>query len=206
MKRYFLALSLIFVTGWTLAQPVAPAVVGGLDIEGERSRIQAERMREEARFEQEEAACYARFAVTDCLRGVRVRRSKVMVELRQQDILLNDAQRKQKAQAQLERIAEKAAAQQSEEGATNRLEALQAQKERTERAKQKAADANAKAAQGAVRREPKASEPGRSAQEMTKEQEQYTRKVQEAQERKASKEKSLREKSGSTSKPLPSAP
>lgn len=76
-------------------------------VEAERTRIAQVRAREEARFAQEHAACYARFAVNDCILKARARLRTVLDELRRQEVVLNDAERKRKALQQLERIKEK---------------------------------------------------------------------------------------------------
>ncbi|MBP6850344.1 MAG: hypothetical protein KA164_02010 [Rhodoferax sp.] len=75
----------------------------------ERERIRQFRTDEEARFAQEEAQCYQRFAVNDCLLGVRRARRDVMADLRRQEMSINDAQRKRRASEQLLRSDEKAA-------------------------------------------------------------------------------------------------
>ena len=59
----------------------------------ERARIAAERSQAMAGYEQDQADCYQRFAVNDCLREVRQRRRVVVEELRRQEIVLNDQRR-----------------------------------------------------------------------------------------------------------------
>lgn len=207
MKRFFSLLSMVLVTHLCFGQSSELTGSEPLDIEKERNRIQAQRVLEEVRFDQNAATCYARFAVTDCLRNVRIERSKVMDNLRRKDVVLNDADRKLKARAQMDRMAEKSAAQLSEESAASRLEAREAQKDREERAKQKAAAAlDAKQGPGELRGQPKAPQSGRSTQEISSELEQYNNKLRQAQERKLSRDKSNSEKAGGLSKPLPTEP
>ena len=67
----------------------------------ERERIQQTRASEQAKFVAQEAQCYARFAVNDCLREVRSHRREVLGDLRRQEISLNDAQRKRRGAEQL---------------------------------------------------------------------------------------------------------
>ncbi|MDO8249143.1 MAG: hypothetical protein Q7T78_05410 [Rhodoferax sp.] len=211
MKRLLSTLALFLVTATAGSQPtdagtgiVPPAA---MDSEGERSRIQAERAREAARYQSEEAACYARFAVADCLRKARVQRREVLDKLRQQELVLNDAERKRKALEQLERIKEKSSAQRMEEEAVRRREAREAQQEREERARQKAAaSGTAQPGRVGVKGAKKTVEPGRSKDELAEEQKQYNDKLKEAQEHRASREKSNSEKSGTSSKPLPVEP
>lgn len=76
----------------------------GLDSEGERIRIRAARAQQEARYQSEEAACYARFAVTGCLQEVRVRRRAALADLRRQERLLNELERKRRAQEKMDQI------------------------------------------------------------------------------------------------------
>lgn len=129
MKKLFSVLALLLLAVPTFAQ-VSDAATPSLDIDGELRRIQADRTRAEARFAGEDAACYARFAVTDCLREVRVRRREVLDALRRQEVAINAAERKRKAQEQIERIEERSSAQRLEEEAASRLRAREAQQER----------------------------------------------------------------------------
>lgn len=75
----------------------------------ERLRIRAERTQGEVHYQMQEAQCYSRFAVTDCLNEVRARRRTVRHELRRKEIVLNNIEREQKAREQLERIRQKSA-------------------------------------------------------------------------------------------------
>ncbi len=208
MKSVFstLALCLIIATAWSQPIDASPGIVApvAVDSEGERSRIQAERAREEARYQLEESACYARFAVSDCLRKARAQRRQVLDKLRQQELVLNDAERRRKAQEQLERIKEKSSAQQMEEEAIRRREAREAQQEREARARQKVA-ASGPARPGRLGTK-QTIEPERSKEALAEEQKQYKDKLREAQEHRASREKINGEKSGTASKPLPVEP
>ena len=137
MKKCFPVWALLLTTACAFAQPADTGIPQPLDIEGERSRIQLERTREEAHYEQAEVACYARFAVTDCLRDVRVHRREALARLRRQELALNDAERKRKALEQMERIEQKSSAQRLQEEAGSRLKAREDQQGREERANQK---------------------------------------------------------------------
>jgi colicin import membrane protein len=94
-----------------LAQPVVAVPQPPIDVQDERSRIQAERSREAARYAQQERACYARFAVNDCLAANRAQRRGVLDDLRRQTLALDSAERKSKALDQIERIRDKTAIQ-----------------------------------------------------------------------------------------------
>jgi hypothetical protein len=76
----------------------------------ERSRIESERAKEQLRFQKAEEYCYQRFAVNDCLREVAVERRKTLDELRRQEIILNNIDRKLRAGEQLRQLDEKKAA------------------------------------------------------------------------------------------------
>lgn len=209
MKKLFSMLALPLIMASALSQPTDTGTGSPqpLDVESERSRIQAERGREEARYQAEEAACYARFAVTDCLRQVRMHRRETLGKLRQQELVLNDAERKRKALEQVERSKEKSSAQRMEEEAARRVEAREAQQEREERAMQKAAASmNAKSGQPAGKSAQNPIEQGRTVDDIAKEQQQYNDKLRQAQEHRASRGKINKEKAATSSKPLPEAP
>lgn len=119
MKNYFAPGILFCLMLGACAQPdIGPIAAGQqvgsegklaseIEVEAERTRIAQVRAREEARFAQQHAACYARFAVNDCILKARAQLRTVLDELRRQEVVLNDAQRKRKALQQLERIKEK---------------------------------------------------------------------------------------------------
>lgn len=64
---------------------------------GERARIAAERARAEKTFQAEQKACYSKFSVSGCIDDAGARRSARLADLRRQEIVLNDAQRKARA-------------------------------------------------------------------------------------------------------------
>ena len=73
----------------TLSFAQAVDTVGApLDILAERARIQSERDAGEVRFIEQEAACYAKFSVTDCLQEVRLRRRHLNDMERSKKVLL----------------------------------------------------------------------------------------------------------------------
>lgn len=73
----------------------------------ERLRIQNARRQVQAEAEQANAACYQKFAVSDCLRAVRAKNRPVLDALRRQEIILNDLERQAKAIEALRKIEEK---------------------------------------------------------------------------------------------------
>ena len=103
-----LTYSLFAATCWILLSPVALAQTS-VDFEdkftlqdnAERDRIRQTRANHEAMSAKQEAQCYARFAVNDCLIKVRVQRREVLGDLRRQEISLNDMRRKRRGADQL---------------------------------------------------------------------------------------------------------
>ena len=89
--------------------PVAPEPrqVPPWQAQQERLRIQNVRLQIQAETEQANAACYQKFAVSDCLRNVRARNRPVLDALRRQEIILNDLERQAKAIEALKKIEEK---------------------------------------------------------------------------------------------------
>jgi len=112
MKNVFSMLAWLLVAATAFSQPADPAknAAQARNVEVELARIRAERADEEAHYAQEKAACYARFAVTDCLRRARAHRREVLDKLRHRELAINDAERQRKAQEQLERIRQKSQA------------------------------------------------------------------------------------------------
>jgi hypothetical protein len=76
----------------------------GQEPAGERHRIEAERGQLEARFAAEDAACRERFEVTRCVDEVKARRREALGRLRQQELRLADAERRQRAAARMQAI------------------------------------------------------------------------------------------------------
>lgn len=77
-------------------------------VAAERARIAAERTRINARFAQEEKACHQRFAVNDCLNRNLAWQRAELAELRRQEIVLNDDERRRRAAERIDTLDEKA--------------------------------------------------------------------------------------------------
>jgi colicin import membrane protein len=82
----------------------APVVPAQDDAAQQRARIERERAHVELRSRQAEAACERRFAVSACLAEARAERRAALHQLDQQRVLLDDAQRKQRAADRQARI------------------------------------------------------------------------------------------------------
>ena len=120
MRKLLTGLAFILVVVPVFSQSVDAAATSQY-VQTERNRIQTDRVRLEAQYEREETACYARFAVTDCLLEVRVRRREALSELRRQEVELNNAERKRKALEQIERIEKKSSIQRDDRESANGL-------------------------------------------------------------------------------------
>jgi hypothetical protein len=90
----------------------APGVVLALaDTRAEdRSRLQAERQSLGQRFADEERACASRFVVTSCQDEVRARRREALAQLRERELKLDEAERRERAEQRRQAIAAKQAA------------------------------------------------------------------------------------------------
>lgn len=106
-------------------------------LDAQRARITAERSKLETGFLTEDAACYKKFAVNRCLSQINVRRREAMADLRRQEILLNDEERKIKGQDQIRRTQEKFSEDQQLQTAELRAKAAEDYQERLKREKDK---------------------------------------------------------------------
>ena len=104
MTRLFLAAAMALVVASAQAQPADAAPPTRADAAAERSRIAVARQAEAARYEQQQAGCYARFAVSDCHLANRAHQRALLDLLRRQELTINAAERQQKGAEQLERI------------------------------------------------------------------------------------------------------
>jgi len=108
MKRIIVALA---------ACAVAAAARGGADQDAaERVRIRDERAQAQRLYDERERICNERFTVTRCLDEARAQRRETMDRLRHQELVLDNAERKQRAAARTMRIREKQIAQESKPG------------------------------------------------------------------------------------------
>jgi len=89
-----------------LAQTEPQAVLAQREAE-ERARIAQTRAHHQAQFDAQERACYQHFAVNDCLSDSRRSQREVMADLRRQEVLINDTQRKRRAAWQMLRSDER---------------------------------------------------------------------------------------------------
>lgn len=214
MKKTFLFLLALTFSLMALAQPGEDLFSAAA--QKERDRINTERLSQEAAFDREEAACYKKFFTNRCLQESQLRRREAMALLRQQEVALNDRERKEKAAAQIQKTEEKSSPEALREAAERREQALQETRERVERSQLKADERGtlkqneainaaeaAKKAQGSQERAQGRVEKKAAAAE---EVEIYNNKQQEARERKASREQKQREQTKAPAKSLPTPP
>ena len=215
MKTLVALFTLVSLFSSAAAQTaVAPA-----DPAAERTRIATERSMLEAGFLTEDAACYKRFFVNNCLDGVNSRRREALAGLRKQEISLNEQERKLRGAEQIRQIEEKASAESQQQEADRRAKAAvdfqSRQVEQTQNREQKqkagikaqaagqangearAARLKANAQKQQARREQQAAEAAETAR--------YDARQKQADERRAlnAKEQLQRAKSGAKPLPLP---
>ena len=182
----------------------------------ERSKIAAERARLEAGFQAEEAACKSRFAVNACLQEIRPRRNEAMADLRRQDLLINESDRKARAADQIQKTEDKSSLERLQQRADQEKKAQQEAERRSERNDQRgqsqaksAADASANVEAAQTRQKTSQSK----AEEAKTRHEQAASNVLDAKVRsekaaqnQAERDKRLKDKSNSTRQPLPAPP
>jgi hypothetical protein len=195
----FLVLALL---GCGLAQAQSDPVSGLGSASAESQRIEAERIRQNAAFDAQDAACYQRFSVNACLAKVAAKRRAVLADLKRQEASLHDSERLQKGGEQLRRTEQKAVERQQKEAeiqaedtAATTLEKLQAQKD-------KKAEHAAKAASASDVRTPSAPT-GPTAADQAQYRDSYARKQAEAAKKRLEVAKRLKEKDSVPAQPLP---
>jgi hypothetical protein len=163
-------------------------------------RIEETRARETALLDAQEATCYQRFSVNDCLKKVQSARRALLADLKRQETRLHDRERMQQGADQLQRAQQKAldrkqAETEAQENPGQAEEKLQAQHDKqTEHA-----------AKGAtVPATPGAAQPtGPSAAEQAAFRESYNAKQAAAEKKRQDIAKRLKDKG---SKPVPPLP
>ena len=182
-------------------------------LEQERQRISVERVQQEALLMRQDRACYDRFAVNRCLSKVNVERRAIMADLRRQEVLLNEEERRARGADQLQKIDDKSSLQMQQEEANRRAQALQDYDARLLREQSKKADrqlrqgqdaANTATHQERLKLEAEQAQSRKAGQSQAAEEAQkYQQRVQEAQERKAAREL---QKQQATKPPAPGLP
>ena len=104
MSRWLVFLLLALWSTHSFSQREADVEGASIAVDEERQRIQSDRESLELHFEHDEAACYNKFAVTDCLRELRLQRRQSLDDLRRKTIVLNDIERKKRTLSKMERM------------------------------------------------------------------------------------------------------
>jgi colicin import membrane protein len=124
MKTFSVLILVLLAAGPALAQ----------DSGAERARIAAERTQVEARFREQDRACRARFAVTDCIDEAKRERVQALTDLRRQQLVLNDTERKRRAAEHQKDLYERLAPQKQQKDADRRARAAEEQQQREQQA------------------------------------------------------------------------
>ena len=212
MKSFVIGFLLLSMGGFASSQ-IGPVNVQTADIDAQRAAIATERNRLEAGFLNEDAVCYKKFAVNSCLENVNARRSAVMADLRRQEILLNDAQRKSKAEQQIRKSQEKSSPESLQQDSERRTQAIEDFRSRQGREQQNAQRRNAAVANEAAARDANAARLANHEKKNQMRAEKQVNAVEEAkkinerqiqaQERRAQHEADQAKRVKPASKPLP---
>lgn len=186
---------------WAQTQSLPTAPVSSEDYQ----RIESARARESANFDAQEAACYQRFAVNDCLKNVQSKRIAVMADFKRQESGLHARERQRQGAEALERTEQKALEQQQKQdenqahdGADREHEKLREQEiKRAEHAAKATSDTGPVLAPTST---------GRTAAERTQARADYDRKQASAEKKRREIIKRQAEKASKPAKPLPVTP
>lgn len=91
-------------TGQVVDAPESSSGVEQQSGDTQRLAINAKRQQLQSGFSAEDAVCYTRFAVNNCLRNVDARRKASLADLRRQDVVLNDQERRRRGAEEIQRI------------------------------------------------------------------------------------------------------
>ena len=217
MKNIFISLLFAATAAASLplwAQSVATA--GNTDMAAERSRLTAERAAADKKFEEERVACFKKFAVESCLEDSRRGKRAALDNIKRQEAIINDAERKRRGAAALDRLDEKSAPQRAQEAADQRDKALKSQADREQRAADHTTGREAAVAGEAAKREQFESKQREHAEHLAKtaksraqapiEQQQFDDKLKKAEAHRADTEKRNAERTKPRSASLPPPP
>ena len=177
------------------------------DVAEQRERIEAARQQKTMELDAKAAACWSKFAVTDCQNQVKTQRRAMLADFRRQEIRLNDQERQQRAAQQVQRNRERAAEWAERQTGNRSLTEANADSpdQRQERLNEKAMNhqQRAKAVAPVV---PVSKAPsGPDAQAVVRNRDAYAEKLRAAEQRRQEREGRLLEKANS-SVPLPATP
>jgi hypothetical protein len=184
--------------------------------DAERLRISKERAVLEAGFNREDAACYRKFLVNNCLDEVKVRRQEAFTDLRRQEISIDDQERKARGADQLQKTEDKASLEKQQAEADRRAQAMRDSDARIERERQKNADrlkleSNEKSnleTAAAKAKDAQNKQVSRTAKQVTAAEEvkKYNERLEKAKERQARIARDKASQSSPSASPLPAPP
>ncbi len=166
----------------------------------EQQRIDLQKQQAENAFDVLEQGCVGRFAENDCLKEVKRRRISRMAEIKREQVLLNNAQRKQRGKEQEARIADKVAerTESEKENSATRPVGTAEERQREQTEKQRAHNAQAATT---FPDQPNSEASGLTTAEENANKAAYLQKLQEAEKKRQERNKRLSEKV--SAKPLP---
>ncbi len=154
MKKIFISVLLAAIAA--ASSPVwaqSVAAVGNTDMAAERSRLTAERATIDMNFENERTACFKKFAVESCLEDSRLSKRASLDNIKRQEAIINDVERKRRGAVALDQLDQKSTPQRAQEAAQQRDESVKSQAAREQRAADRTTGREAAAAGEAVKRE-----------------------------------------------------
>ncbi len=168
-------------------------------------RIDAERTRESANLDAQEAACYQRFAVNDCLKKVQSRRIALLADLRRQEARLHERERQILGTEALQRLEQKALERKQRQDDIQAEGGVDGAQDKLQEQLGKQAEHAAKAASGSA---PVATPlpTGPTAAQQAQARASYERKQADAERKRQELAKRLAEKAAKPVKPLPVPP
>ncbi|MEO6319554.1 MAG: hypothetical protein ABIR56_02705 [Polaromonas sp.] len=215
MKSFAITFVLTLLTllgGFAVAQTGVLSGQSG-NIDAQRAAIIAKRSRLDAGFLTEDASCYKKFAVNNCLGKVNTRRREAWASLRRQEILLNDEERRIKGEEQVRKTQEKTSPEKLREEADRRAKAAEDYQGRLEREKDKKQErtttqSNEKAAREAndaklLANQKKTQARAEKQVDAAEEAKKFNQRQKEAQERRAQHEADQLKRVKPAAKPLP---
>jgi colicin import membrane protein len=131
---------LVFLFPLLLAATAMPlwaqttAAIGNTDLAAERARLTRERAAADQAFTDQRGVCFKRFAVAACLEESRRHKRALLDDIKRQETIINDAERKRRGGEALDRLAQTKAEAGAKELKAQRDKAIQPKQDRDQRA------------------------------------------------------------------------
>ena len=166
---------------------IDPQVVQGLNIADERAQLERMRAKSDAAYSAAKKACYQKLAVTSCLEKARQVKYKQDNEHKRLSLVLNDAERRQKASDALERTEDKQSPEKQADREAQQADRLKQHADTQERNADKNQKQQDKEAEKASKRE----EHAKHVQEVLERQQKHADKLKEAASARAAHQRKL---------------